>query len=632
MDRNTLIGLLLIGAILLGFNWFNKPTPEQKADPTPTEQTPNVPVSSVGSINPTPTANMASAEVDSLGQPIVPAYQQARPVQTVELKNTNLSVKLSTRGGTPVEAILSNYLNNADEGKADEEKKPVRLFAPEDVRFNLPLRTLQNSILNTADLTFELVEQTDSTAVMRLPIEQGSYLDFRYKLHPDDYRLDFGIYGHNLERLLPANTSLQDVEWTQRIPQQEQSHKFEAQYSSIYYYTRSGDVDDLSTSGHDEEKVTESLRWLAFKDKYFSSVLINRTGSFDDNVIAIEAMPENSGYIRSCSMKGTFPFNLRQGAQADFTFFFGPNDYELLRSYDENLSKDEQLHLDHLVYLGVNVFRALNRYLIIPIVSFLKDYISNWGIIILLLTIFIKLLLSPFTYKSYLSQAKMRILRPQVEEINKKYEGKTDQETMLKKQRETMALYSSAGASPMSGCLPMLLQMPFLIALYMYFPTSILLRGESFLWAHDLSTYDPVISWDFNIPLVSSLLGNHISLFCLLMTIVNIIYNKYMMSQTASAGGEAMAGMKYMPYMMSIMFFFMFNQNASGLSYYYFISTLITIIQYFAFRYAINEEKLLAKMEENKKKPRKKSKWMERLEEAQRQQQQMQRERQKKGR
>lgn len=631
MDRNTLIGLLLIGAILLGFNWFNKPTPEQEAQPTPTEQTFNAP-SSVGSINPAPAASMAAVEVDSLGQPMLPAYQQARPVQTVELKNAKLSVKLSTRGGAPVEAILSDYLNNADEGKPDEVKQPVRLFAPEDVRFNLPLRTVQNTMLNTADLTFELVEQTDSTAVMRLPIEQDSYLDFRYKLRSDDYRLDFGIVGHNLERLLPANTSLQDVEWAQRIPQQEQSHKFEAQYSSIYYYTRGGDVDDLSTSGRDEEKVTESLRWLAFKDKYFSSVLINRTGSFDDNVIAIEAMPENSGYIRSCSMRGTFPFNLRQGAQADFTFFFGPNDYELLRSYDEGVSKDEALNLDHLVYLGVNIFRALNRYLIIPIVSFLKDYISNWGIIILLLTIFIKLLLSPFTYKSYLSQAKMRILRPQVEEINKKYEGKTDQETMLKKQRETMALYSSAGASPMSGCLPMLLQMPFLIALYMYFPTSILLRGESFLWAHDLSTYDPVISWDFNIPLVSSLLGNHISLFCLLMTIVNIIYNKYMMSQTASAGGEAMAGMKYMPYMMSIMFFFMFNQNASGLSYYYFISTLITIIQYFAFRYAINEEKLLAKMEENKKKPRKKSKWMERLEEAQRQQQQMQRERQKKGR
>ncbi|KGO01122.1 membrane protein insertase YidC [Porphyromonas sp. COT-290 OH3588] len=631
MDRNTLIGLLLIGAILLGFNWFNKPTPEQEAQPTPTEQTLNAP-SSVGSINPPPAASMTAVEVDSLGQPMLPAYQQARPVQTVELKNAKLSVKLSTRGGAPVEAILSDYLNNADEGKPDEVKEPVRLFAPEDVRFNLPLRTVQNTMLNTADLTFELVEQTDSTAVMRLPIEQDSYLDFRYKLRSDDYRLDFGIVGHNLERLLPANTSLQDVEWAQRIPQQEQSHKFEAQYSSIYYYTRGGDVDDLSTSGRDEEKVTESLRWLAFKDKYFSSVLINRTGSFDDNVIAIEAMPEDSRYIRSCSMRGTFPFNLRQGAQADFTFFFGPNDYELLRSYDEGVSKDEALNLDHLVYLGVNIFRALNRYLIIPIVSFLKDYISNWGIIILLLTIFIKLLLSPFTYKSYLSQAKMRILRPQVEEINKKYEGKADQETMLKKQRETMALYSSAGASPMSGCLPMLLQMPFLIALYMYFPTSILLRGESFLWAHDLSTYDPVISWDFNIPLVSSLLGNHISLFCLLMTIVNIIYNKYMMSQTASAGGEAMAGMKYMPYMMSIMFFFMFNQNASGLSYYYFISTLITIIQYFAFRYAINEEKLLAKMEENKKKPRKKSKWMERLEEAQRQQQQMQRERQKKGR
>lgn len=629
MDKNTFIGLLLIGAILLGFNWLNSPTPEPTPQPTPAEQVAS-PIAEPAARPQTALTEAAATEVDSLGQPTLPVYMQARQVKSIELKNERVSILLSTRGGMPAQATLSQYLNNSGEQRSDLEKEPVQLFKPEDIRLNLPLRTIQNSILNTADLTFELTEQTDSTATMRLPLAEDSHLEFRYRLLPDDYRLDLQISGQNLDRLLPANMSLQDLEWSQSIPQQEQSHKFESQYSSIYYYTRGGSVDDLSTSSKDEERVQESLRWLAFKDKYFSSVLINRTGTFDDNKIAIEAMPEGSGYVHRCSMQGTFPLNLRQGAQASFTFFFGPNDYELLKSYDEGLAEADQLKLDHLVYLGVNVFRALNRYLVIPIVTFLKDHItSNWGLIILLLTIIIKLLLSPFTYKSYLSQAKMRILRPQVEEINKKYEGKTDQETMLKKQRETMALYSSAGASPMSGCMPMLLQMPFLIALYMYFPTSILLRGESFLWAHDLSTYDPVISWDFDIPLISSFLGNHISLFCLLMTIVNIVYNKYMMAQTPSAGNEAMAGMKYMPYMMSIMFFFMFNQNASGLSYYYFISTLITIIQYFAFRYAINEEKLLAKMEENKKKPRKKSKWMERLEEAQRQQQQLQRERQK---
>ncbi|MDO4708036.1 MAG: membrane protein insertase YidC [Porphyromonadaceae bacterium] len=628
MDRNTLMGLLLIGAILVGFQWFNMSTAEKQ--PTVSDMGASIPTE----LNQSPASSILSVELDTLGQPAVPLYAQVREAKTIELKNSKLSVKLSTRGGAPIEATLLEYKNNRDETIVKDARPAVRLFGAEDIRFNFPLRMThpQAMILNTADLTFDIAEQTDSTLVMRLPIDSESYLDFAYRLRAEDYRLDFSVSGKNLDNVMPPNTSLQEIEWMQRIAQQEQSHKFEAQYSSIYYYTKGGDVDDLSTSKRDEERLQESLRWLAFKDKYFSSVLINHSGSFNDSQIAIEALPEDSGYVRLCSMKSTFPFNVREQAQAHFTFLFGPNDYELLRSYDEGLSSDEALKLDHLVYLGVNIFRALNRYLIIPVVSFLKNYIGSWGIIILLLTIFIKILLSPFTYKSYLSQAKMRVLRPQVEEINKKYEGKDDQESMLRKQRETMALYSSAGASPMSGCLPMLLQMPFLIALYMYFPTSILLRGESFLWASDLSTYDPVISWDFNIPLISSLLGNHISLFCLLMTVVNIIYNKYMMAQTPSSGNDAMAGMKYMPYMMSIMFFFMFNQNASGLSYYYFISTLITIIQYFAFRYTINEKKLLARMEENKKKPRKKSKWMERLEAAQKQQQELQRQRERKRR
>ena len=276
----------------------------------------------------------------------------------------------------------------------------------------------------------------------------------------------------------------------------------------------------------------------------------------------------------------------------------------------------------------MSVFRWINQYLIIPVVTFLSGFLSNWGIIILLMTLFIKMLLWPFTYKSYMSQAKMRVLRPQIEAINAKYPGK-EQDQMMKRQTETMNLYRSAGASPMSGCLPMLLQMPFLIALYMYFPTSILLRGQGFLWADDLSTYDAVISWHTNIPLISSFLGNHLSLFCVLMTVTNILYTRYTMNQSPS--GEGMAGMKTMPYIMAIMFFFMFNQNASGLSYYYFVSTLITILQYFAFRWTLNEDKLLRQLEENKKKPRKKSKWMQRLEEAQRLQQEQQRKAQKQG-
>lgn len=614
MDKNTLTGLFLIGALLLGFTWLNQPSPED----IQASQSMAVPQQEV--VSSSISASDALTTPDSAALANQPLYRRARASQTIELRNDKLSVRLSSQGAAPIEAVLSGFKNQAGES--------VKLFAPEDVRFNLPLRTIQNELLNTADLSFEVASQTDSTVNFRLPIEEGSYLELAYRLEQGGYRLWLDLGGKGLEKLLPANMSLQDIEWSLRMPQQEQSHRFEAQYSGIYHYSRGGSIDDLGAASQDEERIKESLRWIAFKDKYFSSALINLGGTFEDALLSIKPEAEDSGYISAGKVAGTFPFSLRDGGRANLAFFFGPNDYDLLTSYDKGLSADEQLHLDHLVYLGMSIFRWVNLYMIIPVVSFLKEYLSNWGLIILLMTILIKLVLYPFTYKSYMSQAKMRVLKPQIDEIAKKYEGKTDQDAMLKKQQETMALYSSAGASPLSGCLPMLLQMPFLIALYMYFPTSIFLRGESFLWAKDLSTYDAVISWDFNIPIISGLLGNHISLFCFLMTAVNVVYNRYMMSQS-SAGSEAMPGMKYMPYMMSVMFFFMFNQNASALSYYYFISTLITIIQYFAFRFTLNEEKLLAQLEENKKKPKKKSKWMQRLEEAQRQQRELQRQREK---
>ncbi len=618
MDKNTLTGLLLIGAVLIGFTWFSKPDPTKQADPS------QAPKTELAQPTSSPSTAVATTTLDSTTQATLPRYAQPRAEQTIELKNKKVSIKLSTKGAAPQEVVLADYL--------DQTKKPVHLFRKGDARFNLPLRTAQNTLVNTADAYFDLVSQTDSTATLRMQLDSVAYLDFVYSLRSDDYRLNLTLSGNELRRLLPVNMTVQDVEWTQRIPQQEQSWKFEGQYSGVYYHFPKGDVDRLETTKEESEDVQQTLQWVAFKDKYFSSVLINQASGFQNNKLSIKAEAEGSGYVRSCVMTATFPLTVKESTVSlPLTFFFGPNDYDLLRSYDAELSKeDTPLQLDHLVYLGMSVFRWINKYLIIPVVTFLAQYLSNWGIIILLLTLFIKLLLWPFVYKSYLSQAKMRVLRPQIEAINEKYAGK-DQEMMMKRNTETMNLYRSAGASPMSGCLPMLLQMPFLIALYMYFPTSILLRGQGFLWADDLSTYDAVISWSADIPLVSSFLGNHLSLFCVLMTVTNVIYTRYTMAQTPTAG-EGMAGMKMMPYIMSIMFFFMFNQNASGLSYYYFVSTLITIMQYFAFRWMLNEDKLLSQLEENKKKPRKKSKWMQRLEEAQRLQQEQQRKAQQRKR
>ena len=626
MDKNTIIGALLIGAVLIGFTLFQQSSPQPQA--TPTTDTTQVVALSQSALRATGTGadgctiDHPEDSVSVVG-PVLPAYQQERPEQTVVLKNKKLTLKLSNKGGSPVEATLADY--------TDQQKKPVQLFRQGDATLNLPLRTLENKIVNTSTAYFDIVSQSDSAAVLRMQIDSVAYLDFAYTLRPDDYRVGLTITGHELRRLLPVNMTTQDLEWRQRMPQQEQSWKFEGQYSGIYYHFPKGDVERLETSSESTEEIKESLQWVAFKDKYFSSVLINQRTGFQNNKLTLQAEKEGSGYVRSCSLVTSFPMSVKEEVtQVPLTFIFGPNDYELLQRYDAELSQnDAPLQLDHLVYLGMSVFRWINKYLIIPIVTFLSGFLSNWGIIILLMTLIIKMLLWPFTHKSYLSQAKMRVLKPQIDEINAKYPGK-DQEAMMKRQTETMNLYRSAGASPMSGCLPMLLQMPFLIALYMYFPTSILLRGQSFLWAQDLSTYDAIISWDFNIPLISSFLGNHLSLFCVLMTVTNVIYTRYTMSQSPSSA-EGMAGMKMMPYIMSIMFFFIFNQNASALSYYYFVSTLITILQYLAFRWTLNEEKLLHELEENKKKPRKKSKWMQRLEEAQRLQQEQQRKAQKKG-
>ena len=616
MDRNTLIGALLIGLVLIGFTWLQQPTPEQIAERQRSEQAaaqkPAQPAAHQQRVLATTSADSTSMR---------PPYLTPQPEQVVELRNALLSVKLSTKGAAPVEATLAKY--------QDQAKKPVQLFRKGDARLNLPLRTLSNTIVNTADASFELVSHSDSSAVLRMRIDSAAYLDYIYTLAKDDYRLSLRLEGKDLHHLLPANMTMQELEWSQRMPQQEQSWKFEGQYSGIYYHFPKGDVERLETSSEEHQEVQQRLQWVAFKDKYFSRVLIQQQGGLEGKQLTLQAEAEGSGYVRRAQLQTSIPFSLRSAEPtAPLTFFFGPNDYELLKGYDAGAVEGEELQLDHLVYLGISLFRWINQYMIIPLVTFLSRYLSNWGLIIFLMTLAIKLLLWPFTNKSYLSQAKMRVLRPQIEAINAKYPGK-EQEAMMKRQTETMNLYRSAGASPMSGCLPMLLQMPFLIALYMYFPTSILLRGEGFLWADDLSTYDAIVSWNANIPIISSFLGNHLSLFCLLMTVTNVLYTRYTMTQTPSSG-EGMAGMQMMPYIMSIMFFFMFNQNASALSYYYFVSTLITIAQYFAFRWTLNEDKLLAQLEENKKKPRKKSKWMQRLEEAQRLQQEQQRKAQRK--
>lgn len=617
MDRNTIIGVALIALVLIGFSIINKPNSTERGAAPQTEQV----ASEQGAAADRTAGENLSSEGGSAPQGLLSEAYQGQE-EKVTLKNEKVELIFSTKGGALQQARLLHY--------EAQEKAPLLLFTEEDASFNIPLRTVSGKVIDTKDLNFTPIRLSDSTLVMRLAVDSVAHLDFRYTLSKDDYRLAFSIGGESLERLFPGNLRFLDLEIAQKIRRQEKSWKNENQYSAIYYKLLSDGVEHLDDKAHVSEDVKERLRWIAFKDKYFATVWVaDKNNAFETTKMEQKTLKEDGEHTKECTLLTSVPFSNASGSVAHFTLYMGPLEHHALKAYDEGVEEADRMNLEHLVYVGGSVFRWINVVLIMPLVDFLAKHISNWGIIILLLTVIIKTVLFPLTFKSYMSQAKMRVLKPQVQEINEKYAG-NDQQMMMKRSQETMALYRAAGASPMSGCLPMLLQMPFLIALYMYFPTAIALRGESFLWAEDLSTYDAILTWSFDIPILSGLMGNHLSLFCLLWAVTNILYSQYTMGQNAMGGdNQQMKMMKWMPYMMSIMFFFMFNSNSSGLCYYYFVSTLITIIQFVASRLMINEEKVLAKLEENKKKPRKKSGFMARLEEAQRLQQQQMRAQQK---
>lgn len=617
MDKNTIIGFVLIGIVLFGFSWLNRPTPEQieaqrryqdsiaqieqakqaaiekqKADP-------------MASFNNLPDSVKEARLADSFGSF---AKAMTGTEEFITLENEKVAVKLSTKGGRVISATLKEYDNYKGE--------PLVLFDKNESVFDLALVTAANQRVNTKDMYFTPIKGDHANAaVMRLQMNEGSYLDFTYTLQPNDYRMDFSIKGTGLNGMLSPSTETLGMTWTQDIRQQEKGRKFENRYVGLYYKVENDDVENLSETGNDSKNVNETLQWIGYKDMFFSTVLVAKEGFKE--VKMDSRMYENGEYMKNFHTTATVSFDLNGAQTTDFQYFFLPNKYSLLNDYNDTLEDGQELRLEKLVPLGWGIFRWVNQYFIIPLFNFLGGFIDNYGWLIFLLTVIVKLILFPLTYKSYMSSAKMRVLRPQVEEINAKY---PNQDQAMERQRQIMELYSRAGASPMSGCIPMLLQMPILIALFMFFPSAIELRHESFLWAHDLSTYDAIISWDAQIPLISTYFGNHISLFCLLMTITNIVYTKYNMEMT-NTGQQQMPGMKTMMYLMPLMFLFIFNSYASGLTYYYFISTLITIAQTLFFRYTIDEEKLLAKLEANKRKPMKKSGFMKRLEEAQRMQQ-----------
>ena len=539
--------------------------------------------------------------------------------QIIKLRNDSLEIELSTKGGVISRATLQGY-------KAYNQPK-VEVFGPDNNSYSF---TLSNNTqrFDTRDFFFTPEQLNDSTVLMKLDLGDGATWGLKYTLVPNSYMVRMEMVQSGMTSIIPLNINTVDLHWHQKMSRHEEGKMFEERNSAIYYKIagKNSDVENTKEGGDDDENVKDRLKWISAKNQFFSTVLIADSvfaGAQLNSKVIKKETPDYEHYLKDMDIRTVIPYASDKAQPASFYFFIGPNRYPLLSSYDK-YSPGEDLHLTKLIPLGWKLFRWINTGIIIPVFTWLGKFFSSYGIIILILTIMLKIVLSPLTFKSYMSQAKMRVLNPEIAAINEKYPG---QDNAMKRQQKTMELYSLAGASPMGGCLPMLLQMPILIAMFTFFPSCIELRGQAFLWAKDLSAPDKIVEWSGQIPFITNYFGNHISLFCLLMTITNIAYTYLTMQSQQSQ--QQMPGMKWMMYLMPLMFLVFFNNYASGLSYYYFISLLITIAQTYACRAFVNEDKLRATIAENRKKPRKKSGFMARLEEAQRQQQQMLKEQEK---
>ena len=519
----------------------------------------------------------------------------------ITLENNKLALKIALKGGRVYSARLKDYKTF--------DSRPLVLFNGDSTVFGFNFFTVDNKPIQTNNLYFKplteertfVVSSQPQSIRLRLNADSGRYIEYTYTLSPDKYMVDFNVKFVSLENIIATNQSSITLDWKMYIPQQERGRKNEETYTTIQYKYFNEDVDGTrSRSTKPEQKnISTKLSWIAFQDQFFSSVIITNDFFINGSVASSGNIPSEK-YIRYYTSEVGVPFNVSSSNTLGMKMYFGPNNFNIL--------KKEGLQLERLVFLGKNIIGWINRFVIIPVFHWLEKYISSYGIIILILTILIKVVLFPLTFKSYQSQAKMQVLKPLVEELGKKFPKKED---AMKKQQATMDLYKRAGVNPMGGCLPMLLQMPILFAMFRFFPVSIELRQEHFLWATDLSTYDSILHLPFIIPIY----GDHVSLFTLLMTASTLLT----MKMTGSSPGTDQPGMKMMMYMMPVMFMLILNNFSSGLTYYYFLANMLTYIQNIVSKRFINADAVLATLEENKKKPVKKSKWQQRLEEAARQ-------------
>jgi YidC/Oxa1 family membrane protein insertase len=648
MDRNTITGLILIFAVFVGFSIYNnsrmnkaymavievadslyaagdlenaraeyinalrfKPNQPEAVEKVneinrelgftqATRSTDTIPAADAGSG--TPLSQIPGAAVADSGRYGAFGASATGTNEFITLENNRIELKIATRGGRVYSARVKEYVTH--------DSLPLILFSGDSTIFGFNFYTADNKAIQTNDLYFTPVGDinhinvTDAPGSVTLRLHAGSdkYIEYKYTLEPDRFMVDFDVTFKSLEDIIAPNLSSIVLDWRMYLPQQEKGRQNEEYYTTIKYKFFQDDVESIRLRQSKEVETADlptKLSWVAFQDQFFSSVLISKDHFLNGTVVSTKT-PTLEKYIRYYTAELGVPFNPGSDNIVGMKLYYGPNHINTL--------KKEGLELDKLIFLGRNIIGWINRFMIIPVFNLLEKYIGSYGLIILILTILIKIFLFPLTFKSYQSTAKMQVLKPLVEEINKKY---PKQEDAMKKQQATMDLYKRAGINPMGGCLPMLLQMPILFAMFRFFPVSIELRQEAFLWATDLSTYDSILDLPFKIPLY----GDHVSLFTLLMTASTLLT----MKMTSSTSGQDQPGMKMMMYVMPIMFMFILNNFSAGLTYYYFLANILTYFQNMISKRFIDEKKVLATLEENKKKPMKKSKWQQRLEEAARQ-------------
>ena len=629
MDKNNIIGFLLIAAVLIGFSWYNQPSAEEQRAAFVKDSIEQANKSQSEKAAQMEKNKRQQAEKQKVLSDTTSLFHKALTgnVERIVLKNKKVELTFCSKGAYVEQAIIKGYVgHNIKVKNGSADKKNLTLFSGADQSISYLLNAKETNI-NTAELYFVPSEVSDSTVTFIADAGEGKSLTLKYELG-QDYMLHMQMSVQGMAGLFAPGTQTMDVDWKDKARQQERGFSFENRYATLTYHKKDGGTDYLNETKEEIDKsIEEQIDWVAFKNQFFSAVMIAKN-NFQSNALMTSIPQEKgSGYLKQYEAKMKTFFDPTGKKASEFEFYYGPNDFRLLQKMEKESQFHKDLQMQRLVYLGWPLFRIINRWFTLYVFDFLTSMNINMGIVLILITLLLKLLTYPMVKKSYMSSAKMRVLKPKLDEATKQFDKPEDQ---MQKQQAMMAEYAKYGVSPLSGCLPMLIQAPIWIAMFNFVPNAIQLRGESFLWIKDLSTYDPIWEWNHNLWLI----GDHLSLTCILFCVANVLYTMMTMrqqkDQMVGQQADQMKMMQWMMFLMPIMFFFMFNDYSAGLNFYYFVSLFFSAAIMWALRKATNDEKLLAILEkryqENKANPKKQSGLAARLQAIQEMQQKQQEE------